>query len=241
MREFGYEGDPSKGGSDWVISSANIDLKDVYNTNDSTLGFSQLDYVENGMFIENIQCANGTVNIEASGNWLNNYILGNQSNNKLSGEYGNDTLVGDAGNDSIFGGAGNDSLVGTNSSRAGFGEIDTLTGDGGSDIWVLGDANNVYYSGQCDLDYAYMTDYAGSTIELRGKLSDYLIRTVATGGANPQPFSAELNTGTNLGNGTYIFLDNADARGRTGGLGTEDDLIAFAVNWTGSSTLKFVN
>jgi Ca2+-binding RTX toxin-like protein len=98
--EFGYEGNPVNSQNDWVISKAGfIDLKDSH----TDVGFSdnQLDYVMNGMFIENLQ-GSGTL----SGNWLNNIIIGGDGADFLSGELGDDALYGRGGNDTLIGGEG---------------------------------------------------------------------------------------------------------------------------------------
>jgi Ca2+-binding RTX toxin-like protein len=163
--EFNYEGDPANGGQDWVISSVDIDLKDIYT--DEGLFTTQLEYVENGMFIENLK---GSGNI--FGNWLNNSILVGAGNDSLRGEAGNDSLFGLGGNDSLDGGDGKDFL------RAGSfidgdikanSEIDTLTGglqtntfsfvdDLGNAFYLNGPGNN-YGIGS----YALVTD-AGSLV-----------------------------------------------------------------------------
>ena len=226
--EFGYEGDPVNGGNDWVVTSVNIDLKDVQ-TDPALLvngvAATQLQYVENGMFIENILCAVGTVNIEASGNWLNNFILGNKGNNILSGELADDTLVGGFGNDQLLGGDGKDSLTGTDSGSKGFGEVDTFTGGAGSDTFVLGDSTSVYYDGNDTADFAFITDSSISdTIILKGARADYIFDY--TGG---------------LGAGWYIYRDYTDiTTGKVGTLGNEDDLIARLDGAGASFTYSFV-
>lgn len=228
IQEFGYEGDPVNGGNDWVVTSANIDLKDVEtDPNFNGAGTTQLDYVENGMFIENIQCAVGTVNIEASGNWLNNFILGNKGNNILDGEWADDTLVGGFGNDELLGGDGKDSLTGTDSDSKGFGEIDTFTGGAGSDTFVLGDSTSVYYDGNYNADFALITDSSISdTIILKGARADYIFNDQTAVGINP---------------GWYIYRDYVNiATGKTGTLGVEDDLTALVAGAGASFTYSFV-
>jgi Ca2+-binding RTX toxin-like protein len=221
--EFGYEGDPANGGTDWVVTTVNINLRDIQ-TDPALLvngvAATQLDYIENGMFIENIQCgANG--NINASGNWLNNIILGNLGNNILSGELADDTLVGDQGNDQLFGGDGVDSLTGASLTFRGFLEIDWLTGDAGADIFVLGDSAGAYYQGNFDNDYAHILD-AG----FGGGIDRIMLKGAATG----YRFETDNRTaqGRFLGQGDYIYVDNRDPfTGQPGTTGAEDDLIAF--------------
>ncbi|MEM9484760.1 MAG: NF038122 family metalloprotease [Cyanobacteria bacterium P01_F01_bin.116] len=72
---------------------------------------------------------------------------------------GDDTLVGGVGNDVLVGGAGNDSLNGTDAISVGYFEQDTLTGGSGIDTFILGDANQIYYQGRGDQDYALITDF----------------------------------------------------------------------------------
>ena len=220
--EFGFEGDPANGGTDWVVSSVDIDLKDIYT--DQGLFSTQLEYVENGMFIENIELRSG--NLSASGNWLNNFILGGIGNNTLSGELGSDTLVGGSGRDSLFGGDGGDSLVGANN-VAGFtslGEIDTLTGGAGVDQFILGDVNKRYYIGDGDNDYAHITDYASvETLVLKGEITDYRFDFNAQS-QNIIPLA--------LGAGLYVYYDKPDANGNLQTTDPEDDLVAFLAGAT---------
>jgi Ca2+-binding RTX toxin-like protein len=123
--EFGFEGNPVSGGNDWVLYSGGLlDLKDI-ETDD--LFASQLEYVGNGMFIENMQGSSATL----SGNWLNNTILGGakSTNESLSGELGNDFLRGIEGAAEILG----DFQEG----RVTYGGRDTLTGGEGADTISL--------------------------------------------------------------------------------------------------------
>jgi Ca2+-binding RTX toxin-like protein len=75
-------------------------------------------------------------------------------------------LVGGSGKDSLFGGDGNDTLQGN--SNYGLNEIDTLTGGGGNDLFVLASASSIFYNDYNAklagvADYALITDFtAGS-------------------------------------------------------------------------------
>ncbi|MEG4344248.1 RHS repeat-associated core domain-containing protein [Microcoleus sp. A003_D6] len=124
-----------------------------------------------------------------SGNLNDDYLDGEKGQDILIGGDGNDSLVGGLGNDAIKGDSGNDLLTGVdiNAINPGIEEIDTLTGGGGSDIFVLGDVNNTYYD-NLDSDYALITDFnAGEdSIQLHGKADDYLL----------VPFSQANQTGT---------------------------------------------
>ncbi|MEG3931156.1 VWD domain-containing protein [Microcoleus sp. T3_B1] len=132
------------------------------------------------------------------GNAGQDVLSGNLNDDYLDGEKGQDILIGGDGNDSLFGGLGNDVIKGDNSNdiltgvdinaiNPGIEEIDTLTGGGGSDIFVLGDVNNTYYD-NLDSDYALITDFNASedSIQLQGKADDYLL----------VPFSQANQTGT---------------------------------------------
>jgi hypothetical protein len=154
--EFGYEGDPTNGGIDWVIyNGGEIDLKDVYtDANFNGVGTTQRDFVENGMFIENLQGSNISGQI-LYGNWLNNTIIGEEGSDDIDGEFGNDYLA-------------NFSSKSTT--------IDTLTGGAGSDTFslaeFLGTAALYAGDGTCalgaiDNSYAYITDFNNEDNMLR--------------------------------------------------------------------------
>jgi beta propeller repeat protein len=113
-------------------------------------------------------------------------IFGSRGNDSLVGETGADSLTGGLGNDSLDGGAGNDRLVGVDpvvaGSGGGFGagEVDVLTGLSGSDTFVMGDKNRVYYSDGDSIttgesDYALITDFNASQdfIQLHGAIEQY--------------------------------------------------------------------
>ncbi|MBE9187540.1 FG-GAP repeat protein [Microcoleus sp. LEGE 07076] len=132
------------------------------------------------------------------GNVGQDVLSGNLNDDYLDGEKGQDIVIGGDGNDSLFGGLGNDVLKGDNGNdiltgvdinaiNPGIEEIDTLTGGGGSDIFILGDANNTYYDNG-DSDYGLITDFNASedSIQLQGKADDYLL----------VPFSQANQTGT---------------------------------------------
>ena len=230
--EFGYEGDPVNGGNDWVFTTVNIYLRDFHtdrNLRVNGVAATQLDYVENGMFIENIKI-NSNDGIEASGNWLNNYILGNLGNDTLRGELADDTLVGDLGNDSLLGGAGKDSLTGASLTFRGFLETDTLTGGADQDRFILGDSAGAYYEGNFDNDYAHIADAGDGAdrIMLPGNITQYRFET--------GNFTAQ---GRNLGQGDYIYVDNPNIfTNQRGTTGFEDDLIAF-IERPGNYTVSF--
>lgn len=107
---------------------------------------------------------------------------------------GNDILIGGTGNDSLFGDSspfqtrngGQDTLIGVdpNSENPGFGEFDALTGNGGSDVFVLGDEQAAYYLGQGDIDHAAIFDFSlldGDVIQLQGDAADYVLQNFTVG------------------------------------------------------------
>ena len=155
--EFGYEGDPTNGGIDWVIfGGVTLDLKDVY-SDANFKGVStttQRDFVENGMFIENLEGTN-IAGQDLFGNWLNNTIIGAAGSDDIRGEEGNDFLTNSASSSNT---------------------IDTLTGGNGADIFSLArhssalasifDGATALYAndgtcllGAVDNSYAYFVDY----------------------------------------------------------------------------------
>ncbi len=113
----------------------------------------------------------------------NEIIKGLLGNDRLNGNGGNDVLIGGGGNDSLFGGAGNDVLLGTNplSLTPGTGSYDVIQGDAGSDRYVLGDVNAVYYNDGVSTntgrsDYATIIGFAsGDVVQLKGKAADYTL------------------------------------------------------------------
>jgi len=106
------------------------------------------------------------------GNLLDNTLIGNSLSN---------LFTGNAGNDSLFGNTGDDNLTGcANLATGGKGEIDTLTGGVGSDIFNLGSSLGVFYndalagnSGQSD--YAFITDFTvgKDILKLKGTALQY--------------------------------------------------------------------
>lgn len=98
----------------------------------------------------------------------------------IAGEAGNDILQGGYGDNTLLGGSGDDTLTGTDIVNAGLGEIDTLTGGSGADIFVLGEAGQIFYDDGDGAnlgrsDYALITDFdlQQDTIQLVGNSLDY--------------------------------------------------------------------
>ncbi|MBD2092439.1 hypothetical protein H6F67_21565 [Microcoleus sp. FACHB-1515] len=116
-----------------------------------------------------------TNNINATGNALDNTLVGNAGNNILSG----------GGHDLLNGGAGNDILQ---SSGGAAGEIDTLTGNSGADLFILGTTAGALYNDTHSAtagtgDYALITDFSAieDLIQLHGWQTDYTLAASPTG------------------------------------------------------------
>ncbi|MEH2039776.1 DUF4114 domain-containing protein [Nostoc sp.] len=92
-----------------------------------------------GANLENLTLT-GTGNSNGTGNSLDNRIIGSSGNNILNGGAGNDTLVGVAGNSFV-------------------GEFDILTGDTGSDTYILASNTSIYYDNG-DITTPGNNDYA---------------------------------------------------------------------------------
>ena len=92
--------------------------------------------------------------------------------NNIHGTSGSDTIFGTAGNDRIWG-------VPATGTAPGRGTIDTLTGNGGDDIFMLGDNRGRFYDdgkpkSPGTSDYALITDFAaGDHIQVVGTQADY--------------------------------------------------------------------
>ncbi len=116
-------------------------------------------------------------------------IYGGKDNDTLFGSQGDDFLSGDNGNDSLNGGLDNDTLIGVNQNDdlgRGFGQIDTLIGGGGADLFILGTTKtDTLYDDRIDdstngiRDYALIVDFGNiggqDTIQLRGTKSQYIL------------------------------------------------------------------
>lgn len=99
-------------------------------------------------------------------------------------------LWGSTSNDKILGGDGNDIITGAvkrgaTAIRLGKGQIDTLTGGAGKDVFVLGDSRGVFYNDNLvansgSSDYALITDFSLIDDKLQLLSGSYL--TTVSGG-----------------------------------------------------------
>jgi hypothetical protein len=159
-------------------------------------------------------------NDQMSGGSGNDTLFGGQGNDTLLGRDGNDVLIGDRGNDLLLGGEGNDTLTGASptSTNFGLGEIDTLTGGAGSDLFILGNSTRTYYddgTGGLGLaDFALITDFSltADNIQLRQGLS-YLVGAFAF----PQ-----VTVPSNFPTGAFLYIDNDGVPG----ISVNDEVIA---------------
>jgi hypothetical protein len=100
-------------------------------------------------------------------------------------------LWGTTGSDTVSGGSGNDRLTGvlaTGSTAAalGRGQIDTLIGGAGADVFVLGDARGMFYDDRTantvgNGDYARITDFQAGIDKLQLFSGSYITTTSAAG------------------------------------------------------------
>lgn len=86
-------------------------------------------------------------------------VIGSDNNDTIVGANKNGILTGGRGNDNITGGNKSDTITGSDITARDVGEVDTLTGGGGRDKFVLGDSNGAYYVGKGKDDYALITDF----------------------------------------------------------------------------------
>ncbi|AFY70220.1 conserved repeat domain protein [Thalassoporum mexicanum PCC 7367] len=124
----------------------------------------------------------GDPNQGINGNFGDDTIFGGKGIDRINGGLGNDSLIGGDGNDVLLGGEGNDTLDGACTSQ-GVGQIDRLTGSGfsGDDVFVLGNQLGVYYLGNGNDDFAYITDFNpdGDQLVLVGAPADYTTQTIS--------------------------------------------------------------
>jgi Ca2+-binding RTX toxin-like protein len=172
-------------GDDFYVLAVNDDDRIVDTAGTDTalaIGTLSLATLSGGSSIENIQLTAGS-----------GTLTGNALSNTIGGFTGADYLVGGTANDSLSGGGGNDTLVGSSSSARGAREVDTLTGNAGIDIFVLGDSSGVYYDADGNNDYAIITDFGKGTdlLQLNGVAGDYAFGSL-TGGYYDLVYTGEL-------------------------------------------------
>jgi Ca2+-binding RTX toxin-like protein len=110
-----------------------------------------------------------------TGTAVDENLFGKGGNDRLRGGGGNDCLFGGSGNDDLFGDAGDDILNGMDAIALGVNERDAFKGGTGFDLFIAGDADNLYYVGKGDTDKAVIEDFSISedVVQLHGSASDY--------------------------------------------------------------------
>ncbi|WYL95077.1 MAG: hypothetical protein HEQ35_15580 [Gloeotrichia echinulata IR180] len=223
------------------LADVNSNLQ-VFNSSSSPIPFLAFN-------VRNFDDVIGTnQNDRITGDSQNNKLFGNSGNDTINGAEGNDTidggfgndslnggegadsLVGGAGKDILLGGAGNDLLTGVNSSSstAGANEIDTLTGNGGNDRFVLADSTKLYYQNTSAVafgvnDYASITDFQSGVDKL-----------VLKSGINY--FTSSSSPVAGITGNFFVYRDNASV----GTLTAADDLVAAITGTFKSSDVVLV-
>ena len=151
-----------------ITGSAGSDTLDGQDGTDTLIGGAGDDYYvlttsDADLIVEEAGSGTDTVLIDGSFSispweYLENIELTAAVASILTGNSQDNMITGNVLNDNISGGGGNDTLSGT--SAAGNGEIDTLTGGAGADLFVLGDSLAVFYNDLPGVgDYAFIRDF----------------------------------------------------------------------------------
>ena len=137
--------------------------------NDTLIGGAGIDFLRGGDGNDSVRGGAG-----------DDYLIGAAGNDTITGDTGDDRVVGGNGNDSLRGDAGDDIIFGAGGNLSGDGEVDTLTGGSGSDLFVLGDDfDGVFYDSDpvspANTDYAQITDFnfIQDRIQLTGAAINY--------------------------------------------------------------------
>jgi Ca2+-binding RTX toxin-like protein len=137
------------------------------------------------MAFEDIEVTDGVLNLDFQSSASNAFTLAIEvlrPGLEITDPQGTDSvLTGGESNDVLFGVA--DTI------NPGVGEIDTLTGNGGVDTFVLGDVGSVFYndravSGNSSDSYALITDFSmgqQDIIQLKGAPSQYQLGSSSPG------------------------------------------------------------
>jgi Ca2+-binding RTX toxin-like protein len=134
-----------------------------------------------------------------------------------------------AGNDLLIGGGGNDTLLGTSATAVGNGEIDTLTGGSGNDLFILGNQATPFYNTRSNAgDYALITDF---------NFGDRLVLNNQLQGSNANSANGYI-IGSDIYSvgivGAYLYLDTSNGGANGGVENSGDNLIAILQGPLGS-------
>ena len=192
--------------------------------NDLLIGVNDSDYLDGSSGQDTLQGGNGQDTLiggsgqdSLNGDGNADLIEGGTADDLINGGFGNDTLFGGLGSDLVKGNEDNDVLYGTTSPNYGVGELDTLVGGAGTDIFTLGNAGQVYYDDQNTFskgisDFARITDIdvKQDIIKLQGRLNQYSLNLYQTGSGN---YNAEIiyNPGDYLLGELIGVLENVPA------------------------------
>lgn len=121
------------------------------------------------------------------------------------------TVVGTAGSESLTGTAGNDIISGVpaSSSTLGRGTVDVLTGNGGNDLFILGDGRGRFYddgraTNSGNGDYARITDFSeGDRIQLAA--GRYFLSAGSVGGNTGMRVYFDSNASGRLDSGDELI------------------------------------
>ena len=207
---FGLEGDDTifgLEGDDLIFGNQGLDFIGGGEGNDVIFGGKGDD------FIGDI----GAGDDQFFGNLDNDLLNGGEGNDQLFGGQGDDGEFGSGGNDLVSGDKGDDILIGIdteNTTNPGFGEIDTLVGGEGVDIFALGFESLSYYVGSGNNDFGLITDFNVAEDSIFVSATD----NVTIG---------DLDLGE-LGSGAGIFSQNGDLIGLVQGVAASQ--LTFDIN-----------
>ena len=155
---FGNEGNDSifgNEGNDSIFGNRDNDRLQGNSGKDTIRGGKGNDIIDGGLDLDFLLGDLGSD--ELRGREGDDSIFGGKDEDFLDGGGGNDILNGDLSNDTIIGQLGNDLIIGAGR-ESGENEIDFLTGNVGTDTFVLGNSNVAFYSSAGSSDYAVITD-----------------------------------------------------------------------------------
>ena len=190
---FGLEGDDTingLAGDDFIFGNQGADILGGNEGNDVIFGGKGNDSV----------ASLGGGDDQVFGNLDNDFLEGGDGNDQVFGGQGDDAVIGGGGNDLVSGDKGDDALIGVdiqNITNPGFGEIDTLVGGEGADIFALvGSDSPSYYVGLGNSDLGLITDFNVAEDTILASVTDNITIN-------------DLNL-EELGSGAGIFSQNGD-------------------------------
>jgi Ca2+-binding RTX toxin-like protein len=223
------------GGSDYIVGSEDSELIHGNGDCDYVVGGEGNDSVFGGKGHDRIQGNEGNDFIQ--GNKNEDILAGNDGSDTIHGGLDDDSLTGGSGNDLVSGDRGNDTLIGVDPDnipcdideicppfRPGELERDTLVGGEGRDLFVLGDAQSVYYDDsnvvfiiapppdQPPPSYALIADFkpGEDTIQLKGGIEYTLNDVSLENGVSGLGIFFETDSGQNQLIGILEGVDPAE-------------------------------